>query len=378
MAAPRRDVAIYSPGSSVYFERGAGTDPHGGGAELQMAILARALAGAGLSTAVIVWPVEGGVGDTTPGLAVLERERHSGGSLGPAREAARVWRSLADANANSYVFRGSSPRLVIGAAFCAARRRRLVFSAANDLDFDFERPDRSGLSLRLYRAALRRADLVVVQSQGQLELAHAAGLEPVELIPSFAAEAEPAAQGPDGFLWIGRMVDYKRPLAFVRLARALPEVPFRMVCFPLDETTPELAAELERAAASTPNLELIGLLPRERVLELTSRAHAVVSTSAAEGMPNVFLEAWARGVPVASLDYDPDGIIERSSLGTVAGGSEERLAEQVASLAADEELRARLGANGRDYVLARHSPEAVSRLWAEALRRSAPGAIPRA
>ena len=47
--------------------------------------------------------------------------------------------------------------------------------------------------------------------------------------------AEPASQrdhAPEAFLWIGRLVWYKRPPAFVELARALPEAKFWMVGVP--------------------------------------------------------------------------------------------------------------------------------------------------
>ena len=77
-----------------------------------------------------------------------------------------------------------------------------------------------------------------------------------------------------------------------------------------DETRPGLAEEVDSAVEQIENLEVLGQLPHEQLLSLIDRAVAVVSTSAAEGMPNVFLEAWARGVPVLSLDYDPDGRIE--------------------------------------------------------------------
>ena len=369
----RRDVAVYSPGSWVYFEQWDKDKPHGGGigggAELQMAVLAEALARANLETALILWPAQHPLLEPENTLELVERPPHvSHRRVGALAEAIHIWRAMARADAHTYIFRGGSPRLLVALAFCKLRGRRLVFSAANDLDFEFEREDRSRLGLRVYRAALRRADLIVAQSEQQLELARAAGFDSLELIPSFSEPASPSNERPDAFLWIGRMVDYKRPHAFVRLAEALPEIRFRMICFPTVDTPPGLPGELEEAADRLPNLELLGLLPRSEVLRLIERAFAVLSTSEAEGMPNIFLEAWARGIPVVSLDYDPDGQIEKLGMGLVAGGSEQRMREQVETLWRDETARGALGESGREYVVATHSPAAVRARWAQAVQ----------
>jgi glycosyltransferase involved in cell wall biosynthesis len=42
-----------------------------------------------------------------------------------------------------------------------------------------------------------------------------------------------------------------------------------------------------------------------------------------EGFPNVFIEAWACGIPVYSLKVDPGNVIEREGLGVIAHGDPE-------------------------------------------------------
>jgi glycosyltransferase involved in cell wall biosynthesis len=164
------------------------------------------------------------------------------------------------------------------------------------------------------------------------------------------------------------LVDYKRPLSYLRLAESVPEARFWAVWSVTDETRPGLTEEVDSALERISNLEVLGQLPHEELLSLIDRAVAVVSTSAAEGMPNVFLEAWAREVPVLSLDYDPDGRIQSLGLGIVAGNSEERFSEAARELWERPELRSQMGFKAREYVLGEHSPGVVADRWAMVLK----------
>jgi glycosyltransferase involved in cell wall biosynthesis len=380
--APKHDVAIYSPASSVFFG-GAGLRANeagdlvasakgvqGGGAEFQMSLLARGLSATGLATAIIVWPSGGGPATDPSEPDLVERPSYSGtGARAKIQEARHIWRAMREADARAYIFRGGGPQLMIGDAFCRLHRRRLIFSAANDLDFDFNRPDRTRAHLIAYRAALRGADLVVVQRSQQRDLARTAGLGPVELIPSFAEPAEPSSADPEAFLWIGRLVDYKRPMEYVRLAESLPDARFRMVWHATNETRRELVTELRAADERLPNLELAGAVSRSELLGEIDRAYAVVSTSRAEGMPNTFLEAWSRAIPVVSLDFDPDGRIAKEGLGLVAHTADE-LRDAAARVFSDPAARAEMGERAREYVAAVHSPATVSGHWANARREA--------
>lgn len=378
--SPRNHIAIYSPFAFSFYE-----DPSseaykqargGGGAELQTSLLARALARYRLRVAHIVYPVEVMGARECPSLEVVQRparapRRDVWGKLGETRG---VWRALAAADARLYVFRtglsGGIAAFAIGALFCLVHRRRLVLAASNDLDFIFDRPERTRLTVALYRLALKRTHRVVVQSEQQLELARKAlGSDRVITIPSFAEPAEDrvSSADPAAFLWVGRLVGYKLPLRYVELARALPDIRFLMVAPSTGETTGALGRRLAEESESVSNLEVLPNMRRERVLELIGGSVAVVGTSHHEGMPNVFLEAWSRSVPVISLHFDPDGRIGSERIGICADGSWERFLDAVRNLWDDPGLRDELGENGRRYIVRVHSPEAVGERWATTL-----------
>lgn len=362
-----RDVAIYAPFAAMFYRSGGSGSA--GGAELQTTMLARGLAERGLATAHIVFGVEDPVDMPDTGLELVFRARFATGRGAGLREAVAIWRSFAAADAAAYVVRTSGAHLVPAAAFCRLRRRKLIFSASNDLDFDLRRPGRSPRRLRAYAAAVRRVDRLVVQTEQQRDLARSTfpELDPV-LIPSFSQPAERATADPEHFLWSDRLVDYKHPERVLDLAAAVPEASFRLIGVETTESPPELIARVRERAERLPNVELLGILPRERLLAELERATALVTTSEVEGMPNTFLEAWARGIPVLSLTVDPDGRVARHEAGIVAGGSDERFAEGARRLWADRDLRDRLGANGRAFVGERHSAAAVADRWLELIR----------
>jgi glycosyltransferase involved in cell wall biosynthesis len=381
--APRNDIAIYSPFAFAFYEhpeseairQGRG----GGGAELQTTRLARRLARRGFRVAHIVYPIERPIRQELASLEIIERLSYGKrrGLRGRATEALGIWRALGAADARVYVFRtglsGGITAFVIGAGFCLLRRRQLVLSASNDLDFVFDRQDRPRRTEAVYKLALRRTRRVVAQTERQVELARRVlgDGDRVALIPSFAEvpESRPSSSPePDAFLWASRVVGYKLPLSYVELARAVPEAKFRMIGVRTGETPADLMASLEEAAAQLSNLELLHTIPRVRVLELIQRSKAVVLTSRHEGMPNVFLEAWARGVPAISLHFDPDGKIAREGLGICADGSWDRFVDATRELWADPALRRKLGERARRYVARVHGSDAIEERWEAILR----------
>jgi glycosyltransferase involved in cell wall biosynthesis len=365
----RNDVAIYAPFAAGVYER---THRRTGGAERQTALLARALSDEGLRVAHIIHRVKDPLAPPNSNLSLVERRMYAGHRrFGTPLETSLVWKSLRDADAGVYIFRTGSPMLGIVAAFCRLRRRRLIFASSTDSDFSLEAlSDAPAHRLRtmLYLAGLRHTDAVVAQTSTQAGVAQKAfpHLRTAH-IPSFAAPLEAAQRPGQSFLWIGRVVDYKRPLSYIELARALPEARFRMVIAtsPLDPHG--FAAEVRRVAATAPNLELLEARPHDEVMKLVGQAVAVVSTSHMEGMPNVFLEGWARGVPALTLEFDPDQIIGDRGLGLAAEGSWDRFVDGARQLWEARDDDSQMAHTSRAYIEEVHGIPVVTRRWMQLL-----------
>ncbi len=371
---PGHDVAIYAPYASVFYD--AAAPRSGGGAERQTWLLARGLARRGMRVAHIVHPV--GEPVVEPGSHITLVQRAPAGGHGSARafaaESAVAWRAFEEADAAVQVFRGATGAVGVGGLWARRRGRRLVFAGANNSDFGAG-PFRTGRDPRalMFRAGMRTADAVVVQSQDQVDLARTRfpRLGEPELIPSFVEPAPETARPGEGFLWVSRLAHYKQPLLYADLAAAVPEATFWMITINSAEPDYDTTlAELRRRAEALTNLELLPQRPHAELQEIVDRAVAMVNTSSFEGMPNTWLEGWARGVPALTLSFDPDQRIARHGLGISGGGSWDAFVAGARRLWEGRADRAGLSPVVRAHVASAHGTHVEDR-WAAVLERLA-------
>jgi glycosyltransferase involved in cell wall biosynthesis len=247
--------------------------------------------------------------------------------------------------------------------------RRFVYSTASVTNFDHGRLEPDRVKLLLYHLGVRLASEVVVQSHEQAALCQQRFGRSPKVIKSIGEQAPQRTAVPEALLWVGRAVDRKGPEALVELARAVPEARFWMVAVPTHASERRRIHQLQGAAAKLPNLELLPPRPRPELLELIDSAVAMVNTAPAEGMPNIFLEAWARGVPALALHHDPDGLIECEGLGGFAQGSPERLAALARDMWRSRHDQHQIAGRCLDYVDREHGANAVAQSWMAVLGR---------
>ena len=332
-----------------------------GGAEVQQAILARLFAANGYRVSMIALDYGQPSVASVDGVTAYKAFAPSAGApllrfLHPRMTS--MWRALRNADADIYYCRSASIWLWLATEFCRRRGRRSIYAGASDKDFvpDIGGQVRYARDRWLYRRGLAAVDRIVAQNETQrasclANYGHEAVVIPSCYVPP--SGSRPASVSPDCVLWVGTLHENKRPELFLDLAARLPQRRFVMIGGP----RPGAEAFYERMrarAARVPNLELTGFLPLARVEPWFDRARVLVNTSTYEGMPNTFLQAWARGVPtVATVDV---GAPVHRVVATV-----EQLAQGVEEAFRDPAL----GNRCREYFQRQHSPAGVLERYAQ-------------
>jgi len=371
----RDDVIFYTPFIGDILSSRSLSPP--GGAETQILMLSKALAKRGLRVAIIAYGDPADLPEQVDGVRILARRRYREGNkriIHKALEALRIWKALWCAPSRTVVYRCASLELGLVALYTTISGRRLLFSIANVVDFQFNQLARKGWHVPLYRLGVRLADAIVVQTEEQVPMCEATFRRRPHLIKSLSPLVGLTGEEPEAFLWVGRLVRYKQPLAYVELARAVPEAHFRMVgVLPHDDREHSLAAQVVAAAEEVPNLELLPPRSNAALGQLMAHAVASVNTGLWEGMPNVLLEAWSRGVPALVLEHDPGGVVNKYSLGGFAGGSRTKFAELARDQWYSRHHRSEVAQRCRAYVAAHHAPDVVAIQWVELLASHSTG-----
>jgi glycosyltransferase involved in cell wall biosynthesis len=276
-----------------------------------------------------------------------------------------MWRALREVDADVYYQRSSAMWTGVVAEFCRRHGKRSIYAGASDRDFQIGKEQIVHARDRwIYRRGLARVDCIVAQNPMQIEFCRRNHGREAVLIPScyqLPADARPGKG--DVVLWVGTIHRYKRPHWLLDMAERLPHRRFVLIGGPsvdAESNWPGYFDEMRARAARLANVEFKGFLPLAEVEKQFDRARVLALTSEYEGMPNVFLQAWARGIPtVGSLDVG-------APVSTVYSGVEEG-AHKLEALLADEVLWARRSAESLAYFERNHSSGEVLARYARLL-----------
>lgn len=232
----------------------------------------------------------------------------------------------------------------------------------------------AGVLRRIDRLALRRADLVVADTeQNARHLAELGGLPPERLAVCFVGAEDrlfrPGSQPPEEFhaLFVGKLIPLHGLETILAAARLAPEIAFRVVG----------GGQLEPLLHERPaNVEWIEWVDYERLPEQYQRAGCalgVFGTSPKTGrvIPNKAFQALACGAPLVTADTPAARELLRDgeSALLVPPGDPEALAAAVRRVAGDVGLARTLGAGGLATYRERASEAVLGTRWLGLLER---------
>jgi glycosyltransferase involved in cell wall biosynthesis len=346
-------------------------DQPAGGAELQQALLAKALARRGWPVSMIVFDHGQPDGAVWEGVRTIKAYRPDEG-LPVLRFLYPRWtklqRALRRADADVYYTSCAGAHLGQIALFARRRGRRVVFRVASNSDCDPRkllvqyRRDRA-----LYRYGLERADLVLAQTAQQQHALRQNFARDSRIVPSLIEPAErtrPLQERDIDALWVGHIRSFKRPDVLLEMARRLPRLRFHMVGGRMPGSEPLFDA-VRREAEALGNVTFHGAVPYLEARSLYERARLFVSTSDIEGFPNTYLQAWSHGTPVVAF-LDPDGLLERHAMGCAARTADD-MCMAIAALTHDQAQWQQASTRAKSYMERHHDEGKVLSPYVTAL-----------
>ncbi len=335
-----------------------------GGAEVQQTVLARALADDGMRVSVLTGDFGqpevvdcGGVRVhrvRTPGSRGIKGLRFIHPHM------TDIVAALRRIDPDIVYFRVAGFRAAPTAWYARTAGKAFVYACAHDTELSLEGnnpPTRRDAFL--FRQALKSADAVLVQNVLQRQLLKDNfGKEGLVLANCYVEPGAGVATPGGHVLWVGTVKPGKFPESFIELARRHPSRQFRMVGGAnLQEPTGQAYFERIRAdAAAVPNLDFVGHVPFHSVGKHFDNASLFVNTSAAEGFPNTFLQAWIRGVPTVSF-VRPE--VTAGQTGTIVCADLEEMVSRVGSLTCGGEVWAAASAACKDHFGRVHGIESA-------------------
>lgn len=313
------------------------TGKTGGGGELQIALMAKTLAGLGHEIVVVDLDIDQEF-TTSEGVRVCPVDGYHKGLKGLRTFTHRLpglYTTFVNIKADVYYCRIREYRHLI--VYMAARKvkAKFILGLASDLDilsitmrwkhfYSSNVRDLwgvfNGLAGELvYPYLLRKADRIIVQHKDQKEILRKQNIDSVvfpNLIDSSSIRTMPAPERKE-FVYVGALDKRKGFADFYKIVKLSPNHTFKVIGSPRDKTGNHFYERLK----SFDNVTLSGRLSHEETIRQISGSKALISTSPMEGFPNIFIEAWACGLPVLSLFVDPGGVIKSEGLGETAGGN---------------------------------------------------------
>jgi glycosyltransferase involved in cell wall biosynthesis len=214
------------------------------------------------------------------------------------------------------------------------------------------RYQRSNKKCIWFRLLIQNAALLITQNTHQQKLLKDNYGKHSEILYS-GYKIEPRNDDNNGsVLWVGRRDPMKHAELFIQLAEKNPAVRFVMICPPGMSQLHN--AEIVRLAKGASNLTFLDFVAFDQVEDYYAKARVFINTSEYEGFPQTFIQAAKNGVPIISLNANPEQFITRHNCGFVTNGNFDEMDQRLNDLLSDKDLFRRLSQNAYQYARTNH------------------------
>ncbi len=279
----------------------------------------------------------------------------------------KVWRALRQADCDVYMHEACSLGTSMIAFFCKWYNRSFVYRTASSREADGS--CFSGVSLRRFfvKWAFRRATVFIVQNEQDAVNAKKTINRTALVIRNACRIHSTENIKKSGVLWVGRSKHIKRPDLFIQLAKALPDIPFVMIC---QQTLGDSRyQELVETAGAVSNLEFIKRVPFQEIDRYFEKAMVSVNTSDSEGFPNTFIQSCKAGTAILSLNVNPDGFLNEHHCGFCAEGNWELFVERLKEWTQTDQAK-ESGLHGKEYIQSHHDITRIIKQYKELFVKS--------
>jgi glycosyltransferase involved in cell wall biosynthesis len=272
-----------------------------------------------------------------------------------------LFRSLVSIDSDYFYIRGGRNLITAISPLLKILNKRIIYSFSSDMDLDVKNSKK--IAYYIFKKVLHQVDYILAQTKSQQNsISNIIGRDST-IVRNAVPNPKHIPENTDTkniIIWVSTLKkEWKRPELFIELAKRLPQYHFVLIGGPsIGEE--EYFKDLVQATSSMDNFEMKGFVRIEDIEQYFSRALMLVNTSAVEGFPNTYLQAWSNSSPVVTLDIDPDEIICNNKLGFHSGSFDQMVAD-VDKLAANHDLRNQMGRDAAVYVKKHHSSVAIAK-----------------
>lgn len=247
----------------------------------------------------------------------------------------RIGFIFAASHINDFMRKGKDQRVNYGFSFETAKRW-LVTVKVNIINrYNFE--------------TLSRVDVITVLNSELIDLSP--NDKNIHIMNSMSCEFNQDFEYEREFVvWVANIKEQKQPEKFIDLARALgskyPSIGFLMIGNIQDRN---YSSVLTKAEKEIKNFKYLGGKTPNEVNAILNKSLFLVHTCKPEGFGNNFIQAWLQEKPTISLEFDPNGFIEKEGLGYLSGNFE-NLVSQADELIKNHQLRKTMGKKAKIFA----------------------------